>query len=120
VNALRACGLLLLVSGTLFADVLVLKDGTKVSGRVVDKGLHFEVTTDSGLRTWLRDEVDRVVTSPKELLGESDKAFEEAKKEYGDALALADPNEKNAKLKEAIDKVRAVRETVATARELFP
>jgi hypothetical protein len=120
VNVTRAFGLTLLLSGTLFADVLVLKDGSKVSGRVVDKGLHYEVTTDSGLRTWLRDEVDHTVTSPKELLGESDKAFEEAKKQYGEALAIQDPNEKNVKLKEAIEKVRAVRETIATTRELFP
>ncbi len=120
VNVARAFGLILLLSGTLFADVLVLKDGTKVAGRVVDKGLHFEVTTDAGLRTWLRDEVDHVATSPKELLGESDKAFEEAKKEYGEALAIQDPNEKNAKLKASIEKVRTVRETIATTRELFP
>ena len=33
-NALRACGLLLLVSGTLCADVLVLKDGKWVVLRV--------------------------------------------------------------------------------------
>lgn len=84
--AARAFGLTLLLSGTLSADVLVLKDGTKVSGRVVDKGLHYEVTTDACLRTWLRDEADRIVTSPKELLGDSEKGFEEVKKRYGDAL----------------------------------
>ncbi|MBV8879485.1 MAG: hypothetical protein JO332_05965 [Planctomycetaceae bacterium] len=119
-NVVRAFGLILLLSGTLFADVLVLKDGSKVSGRVVDKGLHYEVTTDSGLRTWLRDEVDRVVTSPKELLGDADKNFEDAKKEYGEAIALQDPAEKNARLKEAIEKVRGVREALASTRELFP
>ena len=34
-RVLRAVGLALLVSGTLAADVLVLKDGGKVGGRVV-------------------------------------------------------------------------------------
>jgi hypothetical protein len=120
VNIARACGLILLLSGTLFADVLVLKDGTRVSGRIVDKGLHYEVTTDSGLRTWTRDEVDRVVTSPKEFLGETDQAFEEAKKQYTEAIALSDPSERNAKLKEAIEKVRGVRELLASTREVFP
>jgi len=120
VSVARAFGLILLLSGTLFADVLVLKDGTKISGRVVDKGIHYEVTTDAGLRTWLSEEVDRVITSPKELLGDSEKTFEEAKKEYGEALAIQDPNERNARLKDSIEKVRAVRETLATTRELFP
>jgi len=120
VNVARAFGLSLLISGTLFADVLVLKDGTKVGGRVVDKGLHYEVTTDAGLRTWTRDEVDHVVTSPKELLGETEKLFDEAKKEYGEAIALADASERNLRLKAAIDKVRSVREALASTRELFP
>jgi hypothetical protein len=120
VNVARAFGLSLLISGTLFADVLVLKDGTKVGGRIVDKGLHYEVTTDAGLRTWTRDEVDHVVTSPKELLGETDKLYDEAKKQYTEALALTDASERNSKLKEAIDKVRGVREALASTRELFP
>ena len=116
----RAFALLLLLAPSLFADVVVLKSGVKVSGRVVDKGLHVEVTTDAGLRTYLRDEVEDILTSPKELLGDSEKSFEDAKKQYTEALALADSSEKNAKLKEAIEKVRGVRETIAAARELFP
>jgi hypothetical protein len=120
VNLARAFGILLLLGGTLFADVVVLKNGTKVSGRVVDKGVHYEVTTDAGLRTFLRDEVEDIITSPKELLGEVDKTFEQAKQQYTEALALQDPAERNAKLKDAIEKVRGVRETLASTRELFP
>jgi hypothetical protein len=120
VKPVRALGVLLLLSGTLSADVVVLKSGVKVSGRVVDKGIHVEVTTDSGLRTFLRDEVEDIISSPKELLGDSDKNFEEAKKQYTEALALSNPEERNSKLKEAIEKVRAVREVLATTRELFP
>lgn len=119
-NVARAVGLILLLSGTLFADVLVLKDGSRIAGRVVDKGLHFEVTTDGGLRTWRSDEVDHVITSPKELLGDSDKVFEEAKKQYTEALAIGDATEKNAKLKDALEKVRSVREILSSTRELFP
>lgn len=119
-NAVRALAWFLLLSGSLFADVLVLKDGTKVSGRIVDKGLHYEVTTDHGLRTWTSDEVDHVITSPKDLLGDSDKTFEEVKKQYAEIIALQDPIEKNTRLKEAIEKVRGVREVLASTRELFP
>lgn len=116
----RAGAILLLLASTLSADVVVLKNGTKVAGRVVDKGIHFEVTTDAGLRTFLRDEVEDIITSPKELLGDTEKTFEEAKKQYTEAIALADQTERNAKLKEALEKVRTVREALATTRELFP
>jgi hypothetical protein len=120
VNLLRALGVLLLLAGTLSADVVVLKNGTKVSGRVVDKGIHYEVTTDAGLRTFLREEVEDVLSSPKELLGDVDKTFEQAKGLYTEALALQDPSERNAKIKDALEKVRGVRETLASTRELFP
>ena len=116
----RAGALLFLLASALSADVVVLKSGQKVSGRVVDKGLHVEVTTDAGLRTFLRDEVEDILTSPKELLGDAEKAFEEAKKQYTEAIALPDQEERNAKLKDALEKVRAVRETLASTRELFP
>ncbi|RPH42680.1 MAG: hypothetical protein EHM91_09210 [Planctomycetota bacterium] len=116
----RAGAILLLLASTLSADVLVLKSGARISGRVVDKGIHYEVTTDAGLRTFLRDEVEDVITSPKELLGDTEKTFEEAKKQYSEALALSNQDERNAKLKEALEKVRAVREALGSARELFP
>ena len=62
---MRLLGCFLLLTSTLFADVLVLKGGTKVSGRVVEKAEHYEVTADGVLRTYLKDEVDHVVNSPK-------------------------------------------------------
>ncbi|HLF92811.1 MAG TPA: hypothetical protein VJB14_05075 [Planctomycetota bacterium] len=117
---LRATGLAILLSGTLAADVLVLKDGRKVGGKVVDKPDRYEITTDQGLRSFLKEEVEKVVTSPKELLGESDKLFEEAKQEYQDALSIADPAQQSAKLKDALSKVQTVREALAAARDLFP
>lgn len=119
-HLLRATGLAILLSGTLAADVLVLKDGNKVGGRIVDKVDRYEITTDQGLRSYLKEEVERVVTSPKELLGDSDRLFEEAKQEYQAALAIADPAQQSGKLKDALAKVKTVRETLAAARDLFP
>jgi hypothetical protein len=116
----RAGSILFLLASTLSADVVVLKSGQKVSGRVVDKGLHVEVTTDRGLRTFLRDEVEDIIEHPKELLGDSEKTFEEVKKQYTEAIAIADQSERNIRIKDAIDKLRTVRETLATTRELFP
>ncbi|HLY74607.1 MAG TPA: hypothetical protein VKU80_10865, partial [Planctomycetota bacterium] len=60
---MRIAGFLFLslLSTTLFADVAVLKDGRKVSGKIVDKVTHYEVTTEMGLRTFLKDEVDHLI-----------------------------------------------------------
>ena len=43
---MRILGFLLLLTSSLFADVLVLKGGAKVPGRVVDKPDHYEVTSE--------------------------------------------------------------------------
>ena len=71
---MRAFSCLILFAGLAAADVVVLKDGTRVPGRVVEKAAHFEVTTpDMGLRTFLKEEVDKILKDPKELLGDSNK-----------------------------------------------
>jgi len=51
---MRSAAVLFLLSTTLMADVAVLKDGTRVSGRIVEKAQSWEVTTDGGLRTFLK------------------------------------------------------------------
>jgi hypothetical protein len=116
---MRVVAIGLLLAGVLSADVVVLKDGTKVGGRVVEKTSHVEVTTDAGLRTFLKEEVDRIVKDPKELLGDAEARVEEAKKDFERALA-APAAEQNAILKEAVAKISGARETLAAVRELFP
>jgi len=108
-----------LLAGALSADVVVLKDGRRFGGKVVEKGSAYEVTTDAGLRTFLKDEVEKVLTAPSEVLGDSEKLVDEAKKDYQDALGIADAAAQSAKLKEAIAKLTKAREAYATARELF-
>lgn len=117
---IRAAGILLLLAGTLSADVVVLKGGTRVSGRVSEKTDHYEVTVDGVLRTYLKDEVDKIVTSPKEFLGDADKMVEEARGDYQKALAERDPAAQNVILKAAIDKVKQAREAYGVALDLFP
>jgi tetratricopeptide (TPR) repeat protein len=117
---MRCVGFLLLLAGTLAADVVVLKDGKKFGGKVVEKPAHYEVTGDGGLRTFLKDEVEKVLTEPKALLGDSEKLLDEAKQDYQKALEIADPAQQNPKLKEAIAKLTKAREAYAGARELFP
>jgi hypothetical protein len=117
---MRVLGILFLLTSSLFADVLVLKSGSKVPGRVVDKADHYEVTSDGVLRTYLKEEVDKVVNSPKEFLGDADKLFEEARGDYKKALDASSPADQNAILKAAIAKVARARESYSAAMDLFP
>src|SRR5882672_12866166 len=112
---LRTLGFLLIL-----ADVAILKNGGKVAGKISDKTDHYDVTTEGVLRTYLKDEVDRIVTSPKEFLGDADKLIDEARGDYQKALNATDPSEQNAVLKAAIAKVAQAREAYSTALDLFP
>jgi hypothetical protein len=117
---MRVLGILCLLSSALLADVAVLKDGTRVSGKVVDKQKHWEITTDGGLRTFLKEEVDKIIKDPKELLGDVEKVMAEAKDEYTKAVAMTEGPERNALLKDSIAKIDAARSAVSSTRELFP
>ena len=116
---MRVVAICLLLAGGLAADVVVLKDGGKVAGRVVEKATHVEVTTEGGLRTFLKEEVEKILKDPKELLGDSDKLYEEAKKDFEKILA-APAAEQNALAREAVAKVTRAREAYAAALDLFP
>jgi len=117
---MRTIGILLLLGQALAADVVVLKEGgEKVVGRVATKESHIEVTTDQGLRTFLKDEVEKVITDPKEFLGDADSLYEQAKADFQKAVA-APMAEQNAILKDAIVKITKAREAYATTRDFFP
>jgi hypothetical protein len=117
---MRTAGFLLWAASALFADVVVLKDGTRVAGRVVEKPEFYEVTSDGALRTFLKEEVQKVVKTPAEFLGDADKLFDEARSDYHKAIALTETAPKNALLKEAIGKVTRARESYSAALDLFP
>jgi hypothetical protein len=116
---MRTIALLFLLAGGLAADVVILQNGTKVAGRVVDKQTHYEVTSDGVLKTFLKDEVTKVLTSPKEFVGDADASYETAKKDYEAALALPE-NEQQDRFKEAISKIAKAREAYSEALDLFP
>jgi len=116
---MRVPAILLLLGSALAADVVVLKDGSKVGGRVTDKGDRVEVATEAGLRAYLKDEIEKILKDPKELLGDADSVYEAAKKDYEAALALP-PSDQQIRFKEAIAKVTRAREAYAGAIDLFP
>jgi hypothetical protein len=118
---MKTLGITLFLAAVLApGDVLVLKGGGRVSGRVVEKAEHYEVTSEGVLRTYLKDEVEKVVSSPREFLGNADKLFEEARTDYQKALGISETSAKNAVLKEAIGKVARARESYSAALDLFP
>ena len=117
---MRVIAVLCLLSTTLLADVAVLKDGSRVSGRVVEKAQSYEVTTDGGLRTFLKEEVEKIIKDPRELLGDVDKVMAAAKDDYQRAVAMAEGPDRNALLKESITKIDAARAAVSSTRECFP
>lgn len=119
-NAVRVFGLLALLSSTLTADVAILKDGNRVSGKIVEKGNVVEITTDAGLRAYSKDEIDRIVKNPAELLGDVDRVLSQAKDDYQAALTLPDGPDKNARLRDTIGRVDVARAALSSTRELFP
>ena len=117
---MRVIAVLCLLSTTLLADVAVLKDGSRVQGRIVEKAQSYEITTDGGLRTYLKDEVEKIIKDPKELLGDVDQVVASAKDDYQKAVAMAEGADRNALLRDSITKIDAARAAVSSTRELFP
>src|SRR5688572_11274484 len=115
----RVVGTLLALAGVLGADVLVLKDGSRVSGRVSEKTSHYEVNTDAGLRTFLKEEVEKVLTGPAELLGDADAVLQAAKADY-ERIAALPTAEQSAAAKAAVERLNGAKSAIAAAREAFP
>src|SRR4030095_8210161 len=90
ISVMRAFAVFCLLSTTLLADVAVLNDGSRVSGRVVEKAPSYEVTTsDVGLLPFFKEAVGKIIKDPKELLGDVDKVMAAAKDDYTRAVAMA-------------------------------
>ncbi|HYF01003.1 MAG TPA: hypothetical protein VEJ18_18920, partial [Planctomycetota bacterium] len=119
-RTLLGVSLALLLAGIAGGDALVLKDGRKFSGRVVEKPDGFEINVEGQTLGFAKDEVDRWVKSPRELTGEADKLYAEAKDIYSKAVEIADDKAAEAKMREALPKVTKAREAYAEARDLFP
>lgn len=118
---MRTLSLALLLPALLAADVVVLKDGgAKVAGRVADKGGHWEVTTEQGLRTFLKEEVERVITSPDEFIVEAPGLYESAKADFLKITAPDAPKMQNEAVRAAVEKLAKARALYADTRELFP
>jgi hypothetical protein len=109
-----------LAVSTALGDGIILADGRKLSGRVVEKPDGYEVTVEGQTVGFAKAEVKQWFKSPKEVLGDADKQVEEAKKLYSEAVVMSDEKAAEAKFREALPKVQKAREAYVEARELFP
>jgi hypothetical protein len=103
-----------------FADGVILRDGRKLAGRVSEKQDGYEISVDGQTLSFAKDDVLRWIKSPKEVIGDADRLFEEAKKIYQDAVVLTDLKAAEDRFREALPKVQKARDAYAEARELFP
>src|SRR5436190_17545364 len=101
-------------------DGLILADGRKLSGRVVEKPDGYEVTVEGQTLGIAKADVKTWYKSPKEVLGDADKQVEDAKKLYSEAVVMSDEKAAELKFREALPKVQKAREAYVEARELFP
>jgi hypothetical protein len=101
-------------------DGMLLNDGRKLVGRVVEKPDGYEVTVEGQTLGVHKSEVKQWFKSPKEVLGDADKQVDEAKKLYSEAVVMTDEKAAEAKFREALPKVQRAREAYVEARELFP
>ncbi len=105
---------------TALGDGIVLKDGRKLSGRVVEKPDGYEVTVEGQTVGFPKSEVTQWFKHPKEVLGDAEKLVEDAKKLYAEAVVMTDEKAAEAKFRDALPKVQKAREAYVEARELFP
>ncbi len=101
-------------------DGLLLADGRKLSGRVVEKADGYEVTVEGQTVGFSKADVKHWFKSPKDVLGDAEKQVDEAKKLYSEAVVMADEKAAEAKFREALPKVQKAREAYVEAREFFP
>ncbi len=101
-NAFLASALLAAAASPAAADGLILKDGRKLIGRVVEKADGFEVSVEGQTLAFAKDDVRQWVKSPKDLLGDADRLFSEAKQTYLEAVEMKDARAADARFREAL------------------
>jgi len=101
-------------------DGILLGDGRKLIGKVTEKPDGFEVTVEGQVLSFAKEDVKKWIKHPQEVIGDSDKLVEEAKRLYSEAVEMSDPVGADAKFREALGRVTRAREAYAEARDLFP
>jgi tetratricopeptide (TPR) repeat protein len=101
-SLMRVGLLVLLLCLGLTAEVLILKDGTRYSGKLVDKGDAWEVSTKHGSLIIKKSEVEQILTDPREASEGVDALRAEAQRLYEEGCKTDEATERNAKMDAAI------------------
>lgn len=117
---MRAGILVLVLSLSLAGDVIVLKDGTRYSGRLVDKGDAWEVTTKHGSLLVKKSEVDQILTDPRDASAKVDALRAEGQRLYEEACTKVDADERNHLLGQAIERFEEAKKIYTDLRLDFP
>ncbi len=107
--------------GLLVADGLVLNDGRRVGGEMVDMGDAWQVKTAGGVETIQKSDVNRVVRDPAELTVEGDVCRKFAADVLKQAESLKDfPNDRKRKIGSALEFLEKALSLYKDARAFFP
>jgi hypothetical protein len=101
-------------------DGILLNDGRKLIGKVVEKPDGYEVTVEGQTLSFAKEDVKKWIKHPREVIGDADRLIEEAKRLYTEAVEMQDLVGADAKFREALIRVTRAREAYAEARDLFP
>jgi hypothetical protein len=104
----------------LAADVVVTNDGKKIAGEISDMGDAYQVKTTEGAVTVPKSEVNTILKSPVEMLAEADVYRKLSAAMLEEALALADPAQRQKKLVSVLELLQKGLSIAKDARRLFP
>lgn len=108
-------------AATALGDWVVLKDKRKFAGLVTDRGTEVDVkASDGAVRTFKREEIERVLESPRDVSREADRACDEALALFQKGGEAADAVARNELLKQAVAILEKAKNSLDHWREIFP
>jgi TPR repeat protein len=112
--------LLLALSSSAAADIVLLKSGQRLEGELSEKGGAVELKTEHGTLEISKTDIQKVVRSPEAITRDAEETRDRARALYDEALKLSDLKAANAKLKDGLALLQKVAELYAEAVEAYP
>lgn len=112
--------LLLALTTSAAADIVLLKSGQRLEGELTEKGGTVELKTPQGTLEIPKADIQKMVRSPDAIAREAEEIRDRARALYDEALKLNDNKAANAKLKEGLALLQKVSELYAEAVEAYP
>ena len=111
---------LTLLASPAWGDVIFLKGGQRIEGKVEAKGGFYEITSAQGTITVAKREVKRIVRSLEALEAETQVLHKKARTLYREGIAIeGNVKARNAKLRKAIELLKEVGDMYHEAVEVY-